>query len=205
MVAEPKFLTLSGGGVDNYVIPAFLRVGTPEHQADSPVIEPGPPQFDAAGNVIPPEAARVRDSALAGIIDPQSPNVQVQIVVRRRYWRLLNDPYRDEYRAFTKRIAGTRKTWWQSLLHSVKRTEPDPTPPPLPPPFIPTEEQRENMLGLLQLIKSQARPDWLEAAELHRELDEPNDALACLDRAEAQTQGFQRALIAAGQQMPVQL
>ena len=152
------------------------------------MIGPRPLQFDAEGKVTRPEAERVPDSSLAGIIDPQSPNVQVQIVVRRRYWRLLNAPYRDEYRAFTKRVAGTKKTWWQSLLNSVNRQEPDPEPSP--PSFIPTEIQRENMIGLLQLIKSQANPDWLETAELHRELGEPDSALACLDRAEADLRGF---------------
>ena len=60
------------------------------------------------------------------------------------------------------------------------------------------------MPGLLQLIKSQPNPDWLEAAELHRELGEPDDALACLNRAETDPKGFQRALIAEGRQMPVQ-
>lgn len=202
MVAEPKTTSLSSGGVDNFEIPAFLRAGAPRHQADSPVIKPRPLQFDAEGKVTRPEAERVPDSSLAGIIDPQSPNVQVQIVVRRRYWRLLNDPYRDEYRAFAKRVAGTPKKWLHALVNSVNRKKSDPELSP--PPFIPTAVQRENMRGLLQLIKCHANPDWLEAAELHRELGEYVSALACLDRAETDLRGFQRALIAEGRQMPVQ-
>jgi hypothetical protein len=50
---------------------------------------------------------------------------------------------------------------------------------------MPTAIHRENILGLFQLIKSQPNSDWLEAAELHRELGEADSALACLDKAEA--------------------
>ena len=101
-----------------------------------------------------------------------------------------------------KTLAGTRKTWWQSLLNSVNRQEPDHEP--CPPSFTPTAVQRENMRGLLHLIKNQANADWLEAAELHRELGETDDSLACLERAEVGPKGLQRGLIAEGRQMPVQ-
>ncbi len=94
----------------------------------------------------PLEEIIVQDSELSDLLVSEFLNTDVLIVARRRYWRYLNDEYRSIYRAYKK-------------VHNGGY-----------PMYIPTELQKENMLHLLKLLESQVKPDYLEIAELHREL-----------------------------------
>ena len=74
------------------------------------------------------------------------------------------------------------------------------------PEFERTPEQIDNMQQLLLIVERSSSPDWLEVAELHRELGEFDKALACLDHVAAEEQdvaSIQRDLITKGLKCPV--
>jgi hypothetical protein len=68
------------------------------------------------------------------------------IVARRRYWRFLNDPFREIYREHRK-------------LHGESF-----------PNYSPTDAQADNMIRLIELLDRPHSSDWVEIAELSREL-----------------------------------
>jgi hypothetical protein len=94
----------------------------------------------------PPAEITVQDAELLDLLKSDCSNTDVLIVARRRYWRYLNDEYRTKCRKYIK-------------FHDGEY-----------PPYVPTEAQMENMHCLLGLSNSQVDPDYLEIAELHREL-----------------------------------
>lgn len=205
MVAEPTPLKLSDGGIDDFEIPEYLRQGSKIQPPDESVVNAKPVKlkFDRYGNPIPPTAPLVPDRALAALMcSALLTDRDVETVVRRRYWRLLNDNYRDEYRAFKdSQVRGTF-----AFLTRIFGTRNSPKVERVKPLFKPTSEQEDNMIALLDLIQSQASTEWLEVAELHRELGEPAKALACLDNVTPDPRGFsemQRNLIADGRREPV--
>ena len=94
----------------------------------------------------PPDEIIVQDAELIDLLESDCSNADTLTVARRRYWRYLNDEYREVYREYSKDNNGEY------------------------PPYVPTEIQRSNMLHLLGLLDSQIDPDYLEIVELHREL-----------------------------------
>jgi hypothetical protein len=97
--------------------------------------------------------------------------------LRTRSWRLGNDGYRVQYREAREAHAA------------------------VPPPFAIADGQRQSMLRLLSLKLEEDGKDWLEVAELFRQLGDFEQAESALQRLgsdpgyHADWVGFQRALI----------
>jgi hypothetical protein len=145
-------------------------------------------------------ATYVADVELASLLSlPMTEDVE--LVLRRRYWRFLNDPYRDLYRAHRKSVDDADKeakkgatTLWRSLGRKLLGAKP---PPPAAvdttarpftvPPFNATEPQRGNMQVLLSmLLGSSQKADPLEIAELYRELENYDEAQKAIEQFEAE-------------------
>jgi len=106
----------------------------------------------------------VKDEDLSRVIHESNGEQEILIVARRRYWRYLNDAYRELYR-----------------LHKV--AEPDTFPV-----FEPTELQINNMVSLLDLLLSPHQKGVdLEVIELLRELGRFQEAASRIDRIEDKT------------------
>lgn len=134
----------------------------------------------------------------------QSTSPTVELVARREYWKHLNDPYRELYRAHRQAEDQAAQEKWDADWHAanpdrrpvlrkfldrVLRKKPA-CPPPLDtrpfsaPLYQPSALQIQNMERLLELILEKTYepygPDMLEVAELYRELGrfaEATDAL----------------------------
>lgn len=139
-------------------------------------------------------ALKVADEKLASLLT-QPLNEDVELVVRRRYWRYLNDPYREIYRAHRKSVDDAVKeanknstTFWSTLSNKLPGTRP-PTPAAVVPsskvftvpPNTPSAAQQGNMQELLRLLLKSEKPDPVEIAELHRELGEYDSALKAIE------------------------
>lgn len=153
--------------------------------------------FSGASGV--PNAQRVNPSDLPEAIRRASSPL-VELAARRNYWRHLNDAYRTLYRAHRdSEEAESDARWldewratltpWQRLIQRLKNTQPPQSLAPFDrpftiPPYTPTAEQLDNMKRLLTLIlvgvARDSRTDWLEVAELHRELSQFDAAAAAL-------------------------
>lgn len=110
-----------------------------------------------AENLRVPDARPVADSMMPSVFKQQKANASILIVARRRYWRYLNDPFRDIYREH-------RKSFGEAF-----------------PRYQPSDEQADNMLELIQLLQMPHCSNWIELAELYRELGDFSasmDALA---------------------------
>jgi len=157
-------------------------------------------------------AFQVDDEKLSSLL-ARPLNEDIEIVVRRRYWRYLNDPYREIYREHRKSVNDAvdeankgASTFWRTLggiLPGTKPPRPAAVVPPsrifTVPPNTPTELQRGNMQALLHLILKSEKPDPLEIAELHRELgdyDEAQKAIEMFNEAEHTASRLIRLLIA---------
>ncbi len=147
-------------------------------------------EIDAEQSSIPPSPEHVDNSELAALISGGLPDLEVEEVVRRLYWRYLNAPIREIYRKFRESnkdvdAAGNSSTF---------------------PDFDPTPEQTENMLRLIELIKASGAPDWLELAELYRELgdmDAASHALSCITGEKKTLHDMTEKLIALNARCPV--
>jgi len=118
----------------------------------------------AEQKAIPPATHLVKDEDLSRVIHESYGEQEILIVARRRYWRYLNDAYRELYRH-----------------HKV--AEPDTFPV-----FEPTELQINNMVSLLDLLLSPHQKGVdLEVIELLRELGRFQEATSRIDRIEDQT------------------
>ena len=140
-------------------------------------------------------ARQVADDTLASLLTlPLSEDVE--IVARRRYWRYLNDPYREIYRAHRKSVDDAVReanmgatTFWSTLSNKLPGTRP-PTPAAVVqpskvftvPPNTPTAAQQENMQALLRLLLKSVKPDPVEIAELYRELGDYDAALKAIEK-----------------------
>lgn len=78
------------------------------------------------------------------------------LLVRRRYMMFLNHPFRAHYRECMTRNR-------RDLIV-----------------FAPTPKQVDNMKALLDIYKKSALPNSYDMAELHRDLGETDEALACI-------------------------
>jgi len=102
-----------------------------------------------------PDAIHVADSSMPDVFKQRETSRQLQIAARRRYWRYLNDPFRDTYR-----------------LH--KELDPQSFPD-----YQPSSEQKENMRELTDLLHKSST-DWLEVSELYREMGDFPKSLKAL-------------------------
>jgi hypothetical protein len=132
-----------------------------------------------------PNPQFVNDSELEVLLKTNlSP--EVETVVRQRYWRFLNEPYRDLYRAhrenedlkfqrsngFLNKILKRFGLFRGDRANEDKFTVPD---------FVPSHEFCNNLECLLALIDASESHDHLEITEILRELsrfDEAEQALA---------------------------
>ena len=139
-----------------------------------------------------PQTEFVDAADLADATRSSSPTVE--LVARREYWKHLNDPCRELYRAHRKAEDQAAQDRWNAewraanpdtrpvlrkFLDRVLRKKPA-VPPPMDirpfsaPPYQPSELQVQNMERLLELILEKLHepygPDMLEVAELYREL-----------------------------------
>jgi hypothetical protein len=129
-----------------------------------------------------PLAIHVKDTELDALLLFKSVDSEVEIVARRRYWQFLNDPYRETYRAARQ----TDTSCW--------------------PTYTPSDVQRVNMNKLLSLLDAHHTQNWIEMAELLRELGEPTaaqNALKYINKSQTQDAELQRQLISKGGQGPV--
>jgi len=196
MVAEPIPSKLSDGGVDDFQIPEHLRHGSTipppvESGANATPIEP---KLDRYGKPIPPPATRVPDSALALVLASGLAEADdVELIVRRRYWRFLNDPYRDAYRAHrqavdkaAKKAKGTNTLWIKLAGKLRSATAPELLAPPsrafTVPTYSLTHHQQLNMQALLRLLLKSEKPDPIEIAELNRELGDYDEAQKAIEK-----------------------
>lgn len=127
----------------------------------------------------------------------------MEVAARLEYWRHLNHPYRQKYRqhreaeeAATKAsweaANPDRRTWWDRLL---RRKAPSYSRPPgspfTYPVFEATDEQRQNMLRLSEILQvwddASRKGHTMELAELYREqgrYDEAERVILTLDERE---------------------
>lgn len=197
MVAANLPPKLNDGGAADFTIPAYLRHGSkipPPTEADLDT-EPVQIRLDRYGHPVPPDTLYVRDSALEAMLSTQIAKADdVELIVRRRYWRYLNDPYRDLYRNHRKLVDDSAKqakvsnTVWRKLaakltsaaLLAAKLPE-NPSSTFTVPPYSITQHQQDNMHALLHLLLKSENPDPLEGAELHRELGDYDEAQKAID------------------------
>ena len=106
---------------------------------------------------IPPPAKHLDDSKLSSLLTNENLNTELLIVVRRRYWRYLNDPYRSLYRQH-------------------RALDPNSFPA-----YEPSAAQTENMLRLTFMLEADKSADPIEISELYRELGEFKKSLKFLD------------------------
>lgn len=128
-----------------------------------------------------PAALPVKDEALELVLQ-QNLSPEVELVVRRRYWRYLNDPYRDLYRAHRDKFNKSTKSFGMRLLALVglwkdKTANLNFTVPT----YELSEQQRTNLFRLLELTDQTGSDFWLEKAEIFRELSQFDQAEAALN------------------------
>jgi hypothetical protein len=113
---------------------------------------------------IPPFAARLEDSELVNVIETDSSDINLLIVARRRYWRYLNNPYRNSCRVINL------------------------ADPLAYPAYEPNAAQKENMRRLIFMLEASGSQNRIEIAELYRELGEFEKALRTLGSLKDQTE-----------------
>lgn len=137
---------------DNWITRAFGRESRDE------VLE----RYDARSNgeieleriSMPPSPGYVAHDELKQLADSLIADPDIEMTVRRLYWRHLNESHRDVYRTFREARKGEVSADGNSSTF---------------PPFEPSSEQILNMEKLSQLLESAKTPRWLEIAELRRE------------------------------------
>lgn len=122
-------------------------------------------EIDAEQKSIPPHPEYVHDTELLALINSVDIDSDVLQVARRLYWRHLNHPFREVYRAFRE----AHKDEVDAEGNSATFPE-----------FEPSDEQRGNMEHLVQLQWASDKPNWLELAELYRELGDMGAASRAL-------------------------
>ena len=139
---------------------------------------------------IPPSPGYFKEADLLSLINGGLPDLEVEKVVRRLYWRYLNAPSREIYRKF-------REAHKDVDAAGDSSTFPD---------FQPSPEQTENMLRLIELLNVSEKPDWLEVAELYRELGDMAAARNALSQMTGEPQRWHfviRKLTSLGVRCPV--
>lgn len=130
-----------------------------------------------------PISQSVKDEELAiALLEQLAPDVES--VVRRRYWRLLNDPYRELYRVHRDRenIKFKKKNSFFSRLQMIfARVEELAAETTFSvPEFAPSDVLIRNLQCLLKLNESEGEKNYFEIAEINRELSEFDKAREAL-------------------------
>ena len=152
----------------------------------------------------------------------QDMDADVEIVVRRSYWRQLNHSYRDAYRSHRKTEDGEAARVQQAMPKvkptAIQKFKAFFVAPPLPPPprrlsepftvppYQATERQCRNMERLLVLQLDHEYPNWVEVAELYREMGQFDEAAKAISRSrkeETKTSKLIRNLIAERETCPM--
>ncbi len=161
----------------------------------------------------------------------QSISPTVELTARREYWKHLNDPYRELYRAHRQAEDQAAQEKWDSEWHAanpdtrsvfrrfldrVLRKKPAAPPqmdtrPFSAPPYQPSALQIQNMERLLELVLDKLHepygPDMLEVSELYRELGRFEEAADALKQCPADDiavpEKLMERLINEGQQAPI--
>lgn len=123
--------------------------------------------IDAEERSIPPRTRQVLDLELQEVIDSGANDVRVEEVARRLYWRYLNEPFRVIYRTFRE---AQNEDAEEAGMYSTYLA------------YWPSAGQIQNMERLVKLLEAVDGPNWLEAAELYRELGEMEAATQALNR-----------------------
>ena len=105
---------------------------------------------------MPTEAQTISESELPMVIEKCEGKREILIEARRRLWRSMNDPFRKMYRAHRE------------------------ISPETYPPYEATYAQKENMLMLAYLLEESYSPNWIEVAELCREVGDMGAAKEAL-------------------------
>jgi hypothetical protein len=108
---------------------------------------------------LPQNIEFVKDNELIQVIESSPSDSSLLLVARRRYWRHLNEPYRQAFRL-------------------LRETDKDSFPA-----FTPTEAQLNNMQQILYLINQGDEPNWFEVCELYREMSKFYEAQQALELA----------------------
>lgn len=122
-------------------------------------------EIEAELQSIPSRPEYVKDSELLPLINSHVGDDGVMETARRLCWRHLNDSFREVYRAFREAHKGEVDAKGDSATF---------------PEYLPSAEQTENMEQLVKLLGTSAKPNWLELAELYRELGDMDAAARAL-------------------------
>lgn len=117
---------------------------------------------------IPPVAEHVSDAELPQLLESNITDHSLLIVARRRYWRYLNDDYRNIYRS-----------------HKEKKFLTFPA-------YKPSTSQIDNMSQLKCILEDDHSSDQLEIIELYRELSNFDKSLELLKTNKDQSHFFIR-------------
>jgi hypothetical protein len=111
----------------------------------------------------------------------------VEIVVRRRYWQFLNDPYREAYRIHRDEVKAKAKKAqvFKAIIQNWMPLNAKRVPPAsgfTVPDYVPSDDQSSNMLRLLTLLEGSNPEGFLEVAEIYRELSRFEEAAEALTK-----------------------
>ena len=128
---------------------------------------------------------------------------EIEVAARRRHWRHLNHPYRQQYRQHRDAEEAATKaaweaanpdsrTWWDKLRGRQAPSYSRPPGSPFTyPAFAPSDQQIQNMRRLSEILRewgAASRQRYtMELAELYRELgrfDESEQVIMTLDDSE---------------------
>ena len=158
------------------------------------------------GNV--PPMINLRLEAMPKVLSQEMPP-GLEIAVRRNYWWQLNHPYRIAYRLHREKVDKAAERLREAIQKpsAMRRfkalfVEPPPGPPPSPrtgpftvPPFKATDEQRHNMERLIELQTRRENPDWLELAELYREMGRFDEAAMAISQFQKEETNISRLVL----------
>jgi hypothetical protein len=100
------------------------------------------------------------DYEMENIINfPEKYDQEIIMAARRRYWPFLNDYYREPFKTYCKHR-------WLPV-----------------PRFKLSNEQKENLIALLEFYQAEDDPDWVTIGELFRELSRFEEAMSAFEKA----------------------
>ena len=106
---------------------------------------------------VSPSAAYVEDEELQTALNAHL-SKDVEIIVRRRYWQFLNDPYREAYRIHRDEVKAKAKKAqvFKAIIQNWMPLNAKRVPPAsgfTVPDYVLSDEQSSNMLKLLTLLE----------------------------------------------------
>jgi hypothetical protein len=135
---------------------------------------------------VSPSAAYVEDEELQTALNAHL-SKDVEIIVRRRYWQFLNDPYREAYRIHRDEVKAKAKKAqvFKAIIQNWMPLNAKRVPPAsgfTVPDYVLSDEQSSNMLKLLTLLEGSNPEGFLEVAEIYRELSRFEEATEALTK-----------------------